>query len=185
MIKGLAEKEQKPEKLEIRPMITFISKLNKASLIGAEIGTLYGINAHAILSTLSINKLYLIDPYALYPEYLDIQTPFAWRAERHANSLLLPFQDKITKLKKFSSEAVSDIPDELDFIYIDGNHSYEFVKADIENYWPKIKKGGVLGGHDYYNSGKAREVKRAVDEFVEKNKLKLYAEDIDWWIVKN
>ncbi|GAI57889.1 unnamed protein product [marine sediment metagenome] len=83
-----------------------------------------------------------------------------------------------------SADAVNLIPDNLDFVYIDGNHAYEFVKEDIKNYWPKVKKGGVFGGHDYYNLSKAREVKKAVDEFVKENKLKLFTGNIDWWVVK-
>ena len=49
----------------------------------------------------------------------------------------------------------------LDFVFIDGNHIYEAVKADINAWFPKIKKGGVLAGHDYQFPG----VRRAVDEF--------------------
>lgn len=37
----------------------------------------------------------------------------------------------------------------FDFIYIDGMHTYEQVKKDIQNYLPFIKKGGFIGGHDY------------------------------------
>jgi predicted O-methyltransferase YrrM len=37
---------------------------------------------------------------------------------------------------------------QFDFIYIDGDHSYEGVKADIKNYLPKLKPGGVIGFHD-------------------------------------
>jgi len=188
MIKGLSENKRHPPALEVRGMVTFISKLNKVNLVGVEIGVLYGIHADAMLRTLSIQKLYLVDPYITYPEYLDITSPFGWNAERHANTLFQPFQDKIVKLKKFSAEAVSEIPDELDFVYIDGNHAYEYCCKDILLYYPKLKKGGVLGGHDYYNQGKAREVKKAVDEFIEKNKLELHTSvgghECDWWVVK-
>jgi hypothetical protein len=40
---------------------------------------------------------------------------------------------------------------EWDFIYIDGLHTYEGVKNDIKNFLPLVKKGGVIGGHDYTN----------------------------------
>jgi len=63
-----------------------------------------------------------------------------------------------------------------------GNHAYEFLKKDIELYYPKIKTGGVLGGHDFTLSTKG--VFKAVMEFVTDNELKLHGEDTDWWVVK-
>ena len=50
----------------------------------------------------------------------------------------------------------------LDFVYVDGEHSYEAVSKDISDWWPKISPGGVLAGHDYNddNPGSIR----AVDE---------------------
>ena len=52
----------------------------------------------------------------------------------------------------------------MDFVWVDGNHRYEWVKSDLELYWPKVKPDGVLCGHDYVNAGTC-EVARAVDEF--------------------
>lgn len=59
---------------------------------------------------------------------------------------------------------VSDhIPDKsLDLVFIDANHSYEFVKQDILKYRPKLKSGGVLSGHDINFLG----VNKAVNECV-------------------
>ena len=53
---------------------------------------------------------------------------------------------------------------ELDFVFIDGEHSYEAAKADIEAWWPKVRSGGLLMGHDYDRQRFAG-VCRAVDEF--------------------
>lgn len=45
--------------------------------------------------------------------------------------------------------AMPSIPDgSLDFVYIDGNHSEEYVRQDIRLWWPKVKIGGMLAGHD-------------------------------------
>ena len=55
---------------------------------------------------------------------------------------------------------------ELDFVFIDGEHSYEAVKADVRAWWPKIRNGGFLIGHDY-NPKRFPGVCRAVDEFAE------------------
>ena len=52
----------------------------------------------------------------------------------------------------------------IDFAFIDADHDYENVKADLIAWWPKIKPGGILAGHDYC-SGWAG-VSQAVDEFV-------------------
>jgi len=48
-------------------------------------------------------------------------------------------------------------------VFIDGDHSYEWVKKDIENLWPYMQQGGVMSGHDY--GGSHEGVKKAVDEF--------------------
>jgi predicted O-methyltransferase YrrM len=53
----------------------------------------------------------------------------------------------------------------LDFVYIDANHSYEYAKRDILSWLPKVKKGGILAGHDYYMlESNGNDVKTAVDE---------------------
>ena len=57
---------------------------------------------------------------------------------------------------------------------------------DIQNYYPKVKSGGIIGGHDFYN-GFCREhdgVIKAVSEFAVNNKLDLQVELPDWWILK-
>jgi hypothetical protein len=77
------------------------------------------------------------------------------------------------------SEAVANkfSDSEIDILYVDGDHSYESVSRDLELYHPKIKEGGVLGGHDY---GKAHpETIKAVDEFCEKNDLQIDSTFID------
>jgi len=59
-------------------------------------------------------------------------------------------KDKITVYKMYSCDAVSSLKDDkYDFVYIDGLHTYEGVKDDINNYLPLVKKGGYIGGHDY------------------------------------
>ena len=200
MIKGFVEK--KPHGISLpsarllnlwhggdaRPMLDFLRKEKKEDLIGAEIGVLHGINAVNILNNLSIKKLYLVDPYKLYPEYKDIIIPFAHICKKDADQRLKPFLDKIIRIFKFSSEAKSEIPDDLDFIYIDGNHAYEYCLEDIENYYPKVKKGGIIGGHDYTPAPHPEPsnfgVRKAVDEFAQKNNLKLNHLSPDWWIIK-
>lgn len=55
----------------------------------------------------------------------------------------------IRATSKIASEMFED--ESLDFIYIDANHAYDFVKEDLELWFPKLKKGGMFSGHDYIN----------------------------------
>ena len=76
----------------------------------------------------------------------------------------------------------------LDAAYVDGDHSYQAVKADLHALYPKIKKGGFLMGHDYeFNPNKAPhdlepmtlEVARAVNEFCQEKNLTIFAKTND------
>ena len=51
----------------------------------------------------------------------------------------------------------------IDFVFIDASHEYDNVKADISAWFPKVKIGGIIAGHDY--NGNWEEVVKAVDEF--------------------
>lgn len=86
--------------------------------------------------------------------------------------------DRRNVVRKRSMEAVSDFQDEsLDFVFVDANHKYEYVKEDVNSWWPKIKPGGLLVGHDYNGNMERKHklwgVKRAVDEFADKNGLEV------------
>ena len=82
----------------------------------------------------------------------------------------------------YSLDVVGEFPDEFfDFIYIDADHTYEGVKRDLEDWYPKMKKGGVFCGHDYVNKvAKLRAgylrfgVAQAVDEFVKNNNISTF-----------
>lgn len=68
----------------------------------------------------------------------------------------------VVKMRMTSKEAAGYFHDNLfDFVYIDGNHNYEFVKEDLDLWWPKVKYEGYFGGHDY---NMADNVGRAVNE---------------------
>ena len=166
----------------LRPMIEFISEtFEGASLVGVEIGVLGGDNAEIILKTLPIRRLFLIDPYISYI-YVDGQLFDPREYLLEAEKKLLKFKEKAIFVRKKSSEAVDDIPNNLDFVYIDGNHAYEFVKKDIHLYYPKVRSGGVIGGHDF--SAAFPGILRAVLEFAEEKNLQLHGRETDWWFIK-
>jgi hypothetical protein len=77
-----------------------------------------------------------------------------------------------------SSEQFFD--ESVDFAFIDASHQYEAVKKDIAAWWPKIKQGGTLSGHDY---GSWPGVTQAVKEFTKANNLKFRLVCGSTWVI--
>lgn len=160
---------------------------NTEGLVGCEIGVWNGNNARSILNFVPIKKLYLIDPYL--PEYkitdnISENRKYNMKVYKYALRNLKKYINKCRFIKHTSEDAVTHLPkkkDLFDFVYIDGNHNYPFIKKDIELYYPLVKKGGVLGGHDYllWNG-----VHKAVDELLVEKNLEIMGWCHDWWIIK-
>ncbi len=75
-----------------------------------------------------------------------------------------PMKDIITLHKMSSHDAYKLFEDEsIDFLFIDAHHTYEDVKKELELWYPKVKTGGIISGHDYIWIGAV--IKKAVDEF--------------------
>jgi hypothetical protein len=76
-------------------------------------------------------------------------------------------------------------PGKFDFVFIDADHSYEGCKADIAAWFPRVKDGGWIGGHDYENTEFPKfGVTEAVNEFVNKYGLELELGDNFTWFVR-
>lgn len=79
--------------------------------------------------------------------------------------------DVCVVIKAKTEDAASLIPDgSLDICFIDAAHDYVNVTNDIKNYLPKVKKGGILCGHDYDNDH--IELMKAVNDFFGRDKIK-------------
>jgi len=162
-----------------RPMTVFAKEHFKDSgkLTVVEIGCSSGYNARNICENLNIEKLYCIDPYTTYFDKFErSDAPAFSTAKKTLKNYPVVF------IKKYSAEAVNYIPNNLDSCYIDGNHRFKNVKQDIELYYPKIRQGGIIGGHDF--EGTCLGVVRAVLEFADKNNLELHTDKTDWWMIK-
>ena len=163
----------------------------KKGLVGVEIGVERGGNALNILQNLDIKTLYLVDPFCFVYDSegnLVEAEDGANAIEEEARRLLAPFSSKIVWVKGYSHEVLEQIPNDLDFVYIDGNHAYDYVKKDFENYYPKVKELGVIGGHDFNVEG----VKKAVLEVANnlsyegvESKQSSDCRAFDWWILKD
>lgn len=167
----------------------------RKDLVGAEIGTWMGTNALNILENLDIERLYLIDPYRPYSSLeraKGSETVEDYvKARSLARQVLSKYEDKIVWIEKLSNDAISEIKDDLDFVYIDGNHAYDYIKEDLRLYYPKVKDGGLIAGHDYDEETESNGVKRAVNEFFEKRNIEVFSavsmddkRSNDWWCFK-
>jgi len=116
--------------------------------VGAEIGVDRGIFSEIIGK--SGLKLYCIDPWTDYYNYQRSTIDQVGLDKMHdaVKKRLAPYD--CTLIRKTSMEALEDFKDEsLDFVYIDGNHNFRYVSEDIWEWYRKVKKGGVISGHDY------------------------------------
>lgn len=156
-------------------------------ITACEIGTFRGNHAEEMLKSLNIKKLYIIDPYEKYLEYKnDGSCKFVDEAKIEAHKRLKKYgkNTQIVWIEKFSDDAINDIKEKLDFLYIDGNHYSPFVDNDIKNYYPLVRKGGIISGHDYNNSD-WKDVVNAVNRFARKNNKEIsHGIGTDWVIFK-
>jgi len=169
-----------------RPMIAFVAKNYPHPLCIAEIGVFFGTNARRMFKTLDVEKMFLIDPYEKYQEYANEKkvSTFLPTSFKPALKVLNRYAERVVPLQMSSEDAVDFVPNDLDMVYIDGNHAYDYVKKDIELYYPKVKIGGIIGGHDIDGNSHGVNVQRAVYEFADKNNLQVNVRKPDWWIIK-
>lgn len=119
---------------------------------GVEIGVCNGDFSKIILSSWH-GKLYMIDIWRKLDdsEYDDVSNK-NYDDGGFKNTIINTekYVDRAFMLRMRAEDAIDLFGDEsLDFVYIDANHKYEYVKRDIEQWFPKVKIGGILAGHDY------------------------------------
>lgn len=175
--------------------VSFLLKKLQSPKIYVEIGTAHGFHIENILQEFTETICYSVDPYKPYENdwfsntVVGIDTTispdenFDLFAEK-VISRLLKYKN-FKQIRKTSDNAVNDFSDEqIDLIFIDGNHTYEYVKNDCNLWWNKIKSGGIMCGDDYYMD----ETRKAVDEFSSNKKLEFVSKQngyLTWFIEKN
>jgi hypothetical protein len=116
---------------------------------GAEIGVEQGKFSESLCRANPGVWLACIDPWQTYTRYLDhVSQPKLDGFYHEALARLAPFGCEI--IRKYSMEAVRQFePLSLDFVYIDGNHEFEYVVNDIIEWSKVVRPGGIVSGHDY------------------------------------
>ena len=101
----------------------------------------------------TLKKYHLVDLWAHQKNYIDGSNGNDASHEKmydRTKRRLKPWEDKTEFHRMLSTEAAKDFEKEsIDFIYIDARHDYCGVMEDIEHYWPILKPGGIMAGHDY------------------------------------
>ena len=152
--------------------------LNLRGLRGnaVEIGTHRGEFAEVILERWEGCRLYCVDPWQDNLEgYSDYSTRNRNADMEACKERLARFCDRAQYMRMLSEEAAKSFEARsLDFVYIDGNHQYAFVRADIELWWPRIRPRGILAGHDLNGDWGPGHVAKAVAEFGAEKGLPIY-----------
>ena len=169
---------------DVRSMVPIIN-LHGKDLVGLELGVLRGDSYLTMLFNCpNIKTLYGVDAYKPFNDYInesgveskeptmtfdqkDIEFVKIYCYHRLSN-IRPELKDKIRFLEMDSNEVLKHVKDdELDFIFLDAYLSKQQAVQDLEAWYPKVKKGGLFSGHDYFSPM----VYEAVSEFRTKNNI--------------
>lgn len=167
---------------------SLLHRMPKASIC-AEVGVDRGAFSELILRIVRPQTLHLIDPWKSLSSEAYRRARYGARRsggqqamERRYEAVLARFEKQIEEARvvvhrAFSVDAAERFENEsLDWVYIDGDHLYEAITADLHAFLPKVKRGGYIAGDDYGEPGWWEDgVTRAVDEFVSEERMELVA----------
>jgi len=147
--------------------------------IGAEIGVQRGKNALQMLQRMpNIQKLFLVDPWIKYSNWTQDKMEARYQQTVDCLEPHLGATGNAEIVRKTSMEAVREFADEkLDFVYIDGFHDFDWVMPDIIFLAQKVRSGGIVAGHDYYQFYRAG-ITTAVDAYVKAHNI------TQWYITR-
>lgn len=149
--------------------------------VAAEIGVLRGMMSEYLMRNHPTLKLFMVDSWQtaehqpehyratgdVHASHTDPKRVATHRKE--AENRARAFPGRAVIVPALSVDAAATIKDgSLDLVFVDADHSYEGVKADLTAWVPKVKAGGWIGGHDYGNTDPAYDfsgVDRAVNEW--------------------
>lgn len=128
---------------------------------GVEVGVKKGEFARVILdkwtSCVSYKLVDLWEKQENYKDIANVESNVHEEYYKETLSRLEPYKDKIEIYRMYSTEAAKKIqPNSLDFAYIDARHDYCGAMDDLKAYWPLVKPGGIMAGHDYTENSEVR-----------------------------
>lgn len=158
---------------------------NLSGLVGAEVGTLRGKTASILLARRPGLCLTCVDNFDLRGIVEDSPEDVLAAWERN----MAVFGDRVELVDLPSLEAAAGAWVPQDFVYLDAAHDRESTVADIRAWWPHVRPGGLLMGHDYGRAkpahipGEPWAVAAAVHEFLVDEGLHLHHLERSTWAV--
>jgi hypothetical protein len=135
---------------------------------GVEVGIDHGRFLFPLVNALGwrVDVFYGVDPFRKFTSYRAYWTKEHWD-ELYYKVLQVSstFAENVLIARMTSEEAACVLPDDFNFVYIDGAHDYYSVLTDISLWEEKIVPGGILAGHDYVSKKKYAAVGKAVDHY--------------------
>lgn len=153
---------------------------------GVEIGTARGEGAYYILEKCpNVKKLYTIDPYKEYKDWVGVISQDTLnRQEEIAKKNLSKWGDRVEMIKEPAKKASYKFKkEELDFVFIDGDHSEDSAYTDMVKYYEKIKKGGIFSGNSYNLESIRKAIKRFQNETKARNPI-MKSRNNTWFFYK-
>jgi hypothetical protein len=172
----------------------FIASLinEKQFICGYEIGVERGDTYGYILNNCpTIKEWHGVDIWTPYKQYVTKSNGSKWphdQYHQHALSIAKKHEGKAFIHRDYSENIAKEVEDEsIDIVFIDADHTYEGVHSDILSWMPKVRKGGIICGHDYglnpNGINRFPGVDRAVHELIGKENIKV-GPDMVWWMEK-
>lgn len=169
----------------------FATHLLRGPMRGAEVGIWEAATSEILLQRYPDLFLIMVDQYLHYHE----SRRFARRDQAAMDEALLtasrrtqPYRERSLLIVGDSLNAARIVPaTSLDWAFLDASHLYDNVWNDCIAWWPKIKPGGLLIGHDYNSKNDRRGwwgVKNAVDEWAASHSLEVMTRVGHVWAVK-
>lgn len=171
-------------KIDIYTREDMLRHFNPSGL-GIEIGVFEGLFAKEILNICTNLNLLMLDCWQeqfdeVYDDPSNAKNGIQIYRINETIENTIAHYNRAKLIKGFSDEFCKFFKDGIfDFIYLDANHSYDAIKKDLHNWYPKLKKGGLFSGHDYVNNHQCG-VKQAVDEFANELNIELSFTSKDW-----
>ena len=162
---------------DVKALESVVRMVLKDNILVAEVGSWKGMSTSVIAKTVKPfnGRVFAIDHWQGsegVPEHKQAETNDMLSTFRH-NMGVLGISDIIYPMVMNSETAASIFQDNsLDMVFIDADHRYSQVKSDIERWLPKLKKGGIICGHDCEEKyTKLGEYTKTINEHLEEDAL--------------